>query len=62
MKTFKLFKMQKSATENNHMYIERFLHIKLMVTTIQKSTLDTQKKNPNMTLKAVVKTQENERG
>ena len=57
-----MFKMQKLATENNHMYIERFLHIKLMVTTIQKSTLDTQKKNPNMTLKAVFKTQENERG
>ena len=54
--------MQKSAIEINHMYIERFLHIQLMVTTNQKSTLDTHTHmNPNMTLKADVKTQENER-
>ena len=40
----KMFEMQKSATENNHMYIDRFLNIKLLVTTNQKSTLDTQTK------------------
>ena len=46
--------------------IHRWLYLNLMITANQKSTIDKhthkRKRNPNITLKLVIKSQENERG